>query len=157
MDQADNIDKGKLQESITRSLKLISIRPRTEKEISEFVQKKFGEKIIEKTLEFLKNKKFLDDLEFAKWWIEQRMEFRPKSNIILKNELLQKGVDRNIIEEVLSESSNEEEAVRKLLQKNLRKFGDLTNRENFQKAAQFFQRKGFSWNTVEKILRKKEE
>lgn len=148
-------DKDQLQESITRSLKLISIRPRTQKEIFEFVERKFGIKLVEKTLEFLKSKNFVNDLEFAKWWIEQRNEFRPKGNIILKYELQQKGVSPEIIETALSKSSNEEEALKKLFQKKLTKFGDLKNRENFQKAAQFFQRRGFSWETISKILKEK--
>lgn len=156
MGQDETIDKDELQKSLTRSLKLISIRPRSEKEISEFVRKKFGAKFIEKTLEFLKNENFLNDLEFAKWWIWERTEFRQKGNIILKHELQQKGVDRNIIETVLSEDSNEEEAAQRLFIKNKKKFGDLTNRENFQKAAQFFQRRGFSWDTIQEVLNPKD-
>lgn len=143
-----------LQRSLTYALRLLGFRPRTEKEIKEKLQKKdFQEKIILQTIDLLKQDKLLGDAEFAKWWVEQRSEFRPKGNIILKQELLQKGVSREILDEVIEEASGEEAAARKLADKHVKKFGNLKNRENFQKAARFFQRRGFSWDIIKKILK----
>ena len=39
-----------------------------------------------------------NDLKFAKWWVEQRGNFRPKPKRILKIELTKKGIVKEIID-----------------------------------------------------------
>lgn len=141
--------------AINKILRFLSFRARSEQEVRDFLsKKKFSENVIHQTIDYAKELKLLDDVEFTKWWVEQRSEFRQKGNIVLKNELLQKGINREIIEKVLSENSNEEKAAQKLFEKSKKKFGDLTNRENFQKAVLYFQRRGFSWDIIKKVLDK---
>jgi SOS response regulatory protein OraA/RecX len=48
--------------------------------------------VVEATLEKLIEKRWLDDLDFARQWIENRNTFRPRSNRLLAYELRLKGV-----------------------------------------------------------------
>ncbi len=56
----------------------------------------------------------LDDQKFARWWVEQRLRFRPKGNRALTAELLAKGIDREIISQVLLSPEQERQLAIKL-------------------------------------------
>ena len=79
--------------NLNRVLRFLSFRPRSEKEIRDYLNNKqvnplVSQKIIDKLVE----NKFLNDLEFAKWWIEQRTLTTPRAWRIIKIELKQKGI-----------------------------------------------------------------
>ncbi|OGH11818.1 MAG: hypothetical protein A2857_03925 [Candidatus Levybacteria bacterium RIFCSPHIGHO2_01_FULL_36_15] len=144
-----------LEKAKINAIKFLSYRPRSEKEVKDFLfKKKFSENIISQTLNFLKEHKLVDDIEFAKWWIEQRQEFKAKSKFIIKQELLFKGVAKEVIENILEKSLGDFEVALALFEKNMRKFKNYKGQELFNKAASFLQRKGFKWEVIEKILKK---
>ena len=63
-----------------RAVNFSTIRPRSEREIRDwFKRKKVIEEVVEVVFNRLKNLDLVNDLNFAKWWIEQRQTFRPKS------------------------------------------------------------------------------
>lgn len=147
-------EKEALEQAKTRILRFLSFRPRSEKEIIGFISKKgFDEKIISHAVEQLKNLKFIDDTEFAKWWIEQRQTFNVKSKFIIKGELLQKGVDKEIINDLLEKTGDDYQTALLTFEKNKHKFKNYSGREFFQKASAFLQRKGFSFETIKKVVK----
>src|SRR3989344_6757140 len=91
------------------SLRFLSYRPRSEKEIIDYLKKKSSsvktsegqEKLIESIIKKLKEYKFIDDVEFAKFWIEQRTKFKHKPIRVIEYELKQKGINKEIIDDVL--------------------------------------------------------
>ena len=96
----------------------------------------------------------VDDDKFAKWWVEQRLAFRPKGKKALIMELRQKGIEKEIIEKVLNDSPiNEEKIAKELLTKNTYKWRRLEKRKSLEKMGQFLLRKGFSWEIVKKVVR----
>ncbi|SVA59980.1 uncharacterized protein METZ01_LOCUS112834, partial [marine metagenome] len=48
-------------------------------------------------MDLLKSKKFLDDRNFAEYWIQLRGKHRPRSRKILEQELCNLGVERETI------------------------------------------------------------
>ncbi len=92
------------------SLRFLSYRPRSEQEVYRYLKEKakrvpeLDEKTIAIIMQRLIELKFIDDLEFTKFWLEHRK----KAFKILKQELLQKGISREIIEEVSSTSRIQE-------------------------------------------------
>ena len=93
------------------------------------------------------------DLKFAKWWIEQRQQFRPRSIRQLMSELYQKGIDRKIITEVLMEVEVDETQIAKdLVKKNERKWKGLPDEDKKRKMSEFLGRKGFSWEVIKEII-----
>jgi regulatory protein len=106
----------------------------------------------------LKYLDFLDDRKFAVWWVEQRLAFRPKSKLSLKFELKGKGIDENLIKEVLFETKVDEVKLAKdLIEKKRYKWEKLDNFEARRKMSEFLARKGFNWEIIRKILDINEE
>ena len=99
---------------LAKAINLLSYRPRSAAEMRWRGLEAVVPKLIELNL--------LDDKKFAKWWVDQRLAFRPRGNIALKSELIQKGIDREIIESVLLSKEEEISLAKKLLaKKNLDK------------------------------------
>jgi len=144
---------GKAQEQIYRFL---SYRPRSEKEIYDYLGKKKlkdEEKIIKK----LKEEKLIDDLEFARWFLEQRQTFRPKGSYALRQELRQKGIGEKIIDQVLPNKEEELSLAKKALVKAEKKYASFLGREKKEKLMAYLRRRGFSWEAVKKAVDEREE
>lgn len=144
------------QKFYDRALRFLSYRPRSEKEITNFLKKKKVEPpIISKIIKKLKEQNFINDEEFTKWWIEQRTHFRPRGIRVIKLELRQKGISQEIIDEILSNEDIKilsEESARKLIEKKIISYKGLPKQELYQKLSQFLLRRGFDWETVKEVI-----
>ncbi|MBR5389073.1 RecX family transcriptional regulator [Candidatus Saccharibacteria bacterium] len=73
---------------------------------------------IEKVIEQLVDKKYLDDRKFTEWYIENRFTTKGISSLRLRQELCEKGIDKNLIDEILENSSRDEATeIQKVIQK----------------------------------------
>lgn len=140
-------DSEKLSQLLEKTLKLLSRRPRSIKEINDYLKrKKTRPDLAEKVVGNLQKRGWLDDQKFASWWLEQRAAFRPKGKFALRAELRQKGVALEIIEPLLEKEIGVEVEV------NLAKKAVKKKKGNWQKKVAFLQRRGFSWQTIETVL-----
>lgn len=148
------IRKAEFQKTLDKLLRFATIRPRSEKETLDYLKrKKVHESMWEDLFEKLKHFELLDDAKFAKWWVDQRLAFKKISGKVLKLELFKKGIDKEIIENVLEETPiDEEKMARELLERRAYKWDGLPEREAKQKKFQYLAGKGFNWEIVEKIL-----
>ena len=146
---------GKAQEQIYRFL---SYRPRSEKEIYDYLgKKKLKDEEKEKIIKKLKEEKLIDDLEFARWFLEQRQTFRPKGSYALRQELRQKGIGEKIIDQVLPNREEELSLAEKALVKAEKKYASFLGREKKEKLMAYLRRRGFSWEAVKKAVDEREE
>ena len=126
---------------------LLKFRLRSEKELEgRLKRKKFSPAIIKSTLDFLKEKRFLDDTLFARGWINSRIK-RPLGIRKLKQELALKGIDKEIIESEicdLKENYREEDIVRELAQERLGKLKAIEPRAAQRRVYAYLMRRGFS-------------
>ena len=148
------VRKAEFQKILDQLLRFATLRPRSEKEIeSYFKRKKIHISLQPDLLKRLKKLKLLDDEEFARWWVDQRIQFKSKSKRVIKQELLQKGINKNVIEDVLGETKiDEEKMAKKLLEKKSYKWKNLPPREARLKMSQYLAGKGFDWNVIEKVV-----
>lgn len=137
-----------------RCIKLLSFRPRSVSEIKEYLaRKKVASADIQEIISRLLDEKFLDDHEFAVWWIEQRLTFRPKAPRIIAYELKQKGISQNVISEVLHISSGQElDMVIELAEKKWRILSRYPLLERKEKVLGYLFRRGFSLDVAKKAL-----
>lgn len=140
-----------------KTLKFLSFRPRSEKEIKDYLtRKKAGSFVIEKIIKTLKDQNFLNDLEFAKWWIEQRIRFKPRSSRLIKMELKQKGISDEIIEFQISNIqypiSNDLERAKKIAESKIYKYKGLSKQEIFRKLGSLLARRGFSYDVIKQSI-----
>ncbi|MDD3679610.1 MAG: RecX family transcriptional regulator [Candidatus Shapirobacteria bacterium] len=145
---ADLKEKAKLETFLTKVYHYLSYRPRSEREVDNYLdQKGVKEPMRVKIVDYLKERNFLNDEEFAKWWLEQRNRFRPRSRFALKIELVQKGISEEIISRVLS-GIDEQRLVKELIAR--KQFGmegsDLG--KSREKLIGYLKRRGFSWQVI---------
>lgn len=150
----DLIFKNEFQKLFNRTLRLISRRPRSEKEIRDYLKKKKASlKVIEGVVKKLKQLRQLDDQEFARWWVDQRTTFRPRGKFGLTMELRQKGIDKEVIRKAV-EKVSELPLAEKLAQKKAKSYKNLPKRERYQKLSAYLARRGFSWEVIKKAVAK---
>ena len=150
----DIVKKAEYQKTLDKLIRFVMVRPRSEKEVMDyFKRKKVHESMHEKLVEKLKHLELLDDAKFAKWWIDQRIEFKSKSKRVIQIELRQKGIDKNIIDDAFGETViDEEKMAKEVLAKKMYKWKNLEPREARQKMSQYLAGKGFSWDVIEKVI-----
>lgn len=144
------IKKAEFQKTLDYLLKFAMLRPRSEKEITDwFRRKKVHESIQKDLFDRLKHFELLDDLKFAQWWVDQRMEYRSKSKRMLSNELKVKGIKDEIIKQILSETKiDEPKMIMGILEKKSYKWRNLPQREQKQKMTEYLLRNGYDWENV---------
>jgi regulatory protein len=144
-----------------RVLNLIARRPRSELEIRRYLNRKLYreegiEKFIDKLIGTLKKKNYIDDFEFAKWWVENRMRFKPRGEFLIRRELKSKGIEDSLIEEALRSGrftkGREFEFALELGKKKKRLLKDLKEDKEKKKFMDFLVRKGFSYDVARRVL-----
>lgn len=148
------VRKAEFQKVYDKLLKFVTLRLRSEKEINDWLRKhKVHKSLFKDLFNRLKRLELPDDEKFARWWVGQRMNFRPRAKRILNYELRRKGVDKNIIQDVLSEIKIDEEKIAKeLLEKKKYRWKKLEKLEKRKKMSEFLGRKGFGWGTIKQVV-----
>ncbi|MDX1567725.1 MAG: regulatory protein RecX [Longimicrobiales bacterium] len=84
------------------ALHLLSFRARSVTEMERRLRKKdFDESVVSEVVTRLLDLGYLDDREFARQFLEERLRRRPRGPFALVQELQKRGVDRGLAEEVL--------------------------------------------------------
>ena len=96
----------------------------------------------------LRERRYLDDAEFARQWVADRERFRPRSGRALRCELRQKGVDSGEIEQALS-GLDEAASARAALRGRLTRWRGLARQDFKEKIFGFLGRRGFSCEIAE--------
>ncbi len=150
---AQTEQKGKAKEA---ALNLLSYRARSEEEISQKLRKKgFDQGNVEQVIADLKRVNLLDDYEFACQWIKDRLKNRPRGMALLKQELVHKGIRKDIIEKTLSEcypEDGEAKIAAELIRKREKRYKNLDKRLARKRISDFLLRRGFSYGVVKEVL-----
>ncbi|MBU0619259.1 RecX family transcriptional regulator [Patescibacteria group bacterium] len=139
-----------LEKLYNQALNFLSFRPRSPQEVKRFLIKKTQagpefKKVIDLVLTKLDQRGLVDQSAFAQWWLEQRLRFRPKGKLALKQELRQKGIEPQIIDQVLAEV-DEVQTIRDFYVQKLAKKSSLISQP--KKLIAYLQRRGFSWSAI---------
>lgn len=140
---------GKLYQ---RTLEWVLMRPHSEKECRDYLRRKIFERkldknYIDKIVEKLNDKRYLDDCRFAEWYVENRFSKKGVSVKRLKIELLKKGVSKDIVEQVLKDSSrNDREELEKMIAKKRSRYPDD------KKLTAYLVRQGFPYDLVRELV-----
>lgn len=142
---------GKLYQ---RALEWVLMRPRSEKEVGDYLYRKLRTYAPEHIDEFkteiiqrLLDKGYVDDNKFATYYVENRFVKKGVSQRRLTMELMQKGIKREIIDEVLKKSERkDEEEIKKIIK---RKWGKMSE----EKIIQYLCHQGFSFELARSLVR----
>src|SRR5216684_8599505 len=144
------------QQAVDRALNYLSFRPRSREEVRRYLRRKeTPPEIIEAALARLDRLDFVNDRAFAEFWIETRGQFNPRGAHALKNELRMKGVEREVVDELVDDEQDEERALRA----GRKKAVSLVNIPHMDYATfrnrlgSFLQRRGFGYEIVSRTVR----
>jgi regulatory protein len=143
---SDQINKAYLS-----AVHYLSFRMRTEKEIGVYLKEKEIEPfVIKEIIVKLKEQSYLNDAEFAVAYVRTQVQTTLKGRQVISQELVEKGVAKNTIEDALMEYSEEEELEHaiKLVHKYSPKYKNDAFKIMIQKVEQALMRKGYSFSVI---------
>ena len=145
-------DDKLIQSAYDRAVHFLSYRPRSSEEVRRYLTKKtMAESTIAVVIDRLQAREYLDDLAFARFWIENRNRFKPMAPRALRYELRQKGIGDEIINTLLSEVDAGDAAYRAAEGRVHRYKGD--SRQVFRrKLSGLLRRRGFDMETVNDVV-----
>ena len=140
-----------VKEAMARAGKLLSTRPRTEHEIrTRLAQAGFEDETIERTTARLGELHLLDDLAFARQWVEERAARKGLGPEALRAELEAKGVSQEVVDQAISEGvGDEERRAREVAAAYSSKVAAKPLPEQARRLAAMLARKGFSEDVIE--------
>jgi regulatory protein len=143
------------QRAYDRAVRFLSRRPRSQAEVRRHLARAaVDEALIEKIITRLGEHGYLDDAEFARYWIENREQFRPKGAYALRQELRSKGLEDETIEaavEGLDETASAYEAARPRALR-LAVLAQTDPQEFRGKLTDFLLRRGFDYEVIREII-----
>lgn len=146
-----------LEQAYERALRYLSYRPRSASEVSRYLAgKRIEEDLIGETLKRLVRTGLVDDDAFARFWVENRENFRPRGHMALRHELRCKGVGEDAINKAIEEV-DEKEGAYQIAQTRALHLAHV-DRDTFRRRlGNFLRRRGFSYDivreTVERLWR----
>ncbi|GAB6144935.1 regulatory protein RecX [Desulfocicer niacini] len=136
-------------------LRFLAPRPRSVAEMQRHLTKKeIPPGLMDLTLEKLMNENLLNDEEFARMFVESRERHKPRSRFALGCELRQKGIEENIIDQIL-EGMDEQTSAWNAVRSRLRSWQHLDMESLRKKVFNYLRYRGFgyeislnTWNSV---------
>jgi regulatory protein len=142
------------EEAYHRALSLLGRRPRSERELEQYFKRRgFDEEIAAAVIERLCDQNLVDDHAFARAWIENRNEFRPRGPFALRAELRKKGVASDAIDAAL-EGFDQEKIAIKAANKMMRRWKDLSAEDFRSRLNSFLSRRGFDYQILPDVIAK---
>jgi regulatory protein len=150
-EQVDDYKKLSAEDRIyNQVLRYIAIRPRSSWEIKTYLTRKNASPPLqEKILNMLSKHGYVNDVDFARSWVQNRRLLKPTSRRRLTLELRQKHVSDEVVREVLEEDETDERQTLKELIERKRK---QSRYQDETKLMQYLARQGFSYNDIKDVL-----
>ena len=137
---------GEQNRAYHQALHFLGYRPRSRTEVTRRLEKHgHDDALVQSVLGRLVDEGHVDDAEFARFWVENRIRFRPRSVLALRHELRQKGVPRSVIEAAVTDV-DEQSAAWDAIAKKASRWRTLDEHQFLQKAAAYLSRRGFSYD-----------
>lgn len=140
-------------------LALLGRRPRSRFEVKRYLNEKLrkyekpvsSESVVLEVLHRLDERNYLDDVEFAKVYLESLRAKNKYSDSEVRAKLASRGIERQVVDQVLGENSADQNAViAALIAKHSSRIRSKskTEHEYRQKMMQYLSRKGFGWDAI---------
>ena len=145
--------------AIDKALSILKFMDRSEQELrTKLSREEYQDDIIDRVIEYVKHYGYLNDERFATAFVRSRKN--RKSKLMIKNELQQKGISKDIIQMVLEAEYEAEDtedaetiAIRKAISKKTRDPQSLSAEEK-QKLIASLYRKGFDISKIKQNIEK---
>lgn len=144
---ADEVERAR-----EKALGFLAYRPRSEAEVRRYlVRREFSAQTVDEVITRLSQVGLIDDVAFARFWIENRVQFRPRGARALAQELRQHGISQAIIEEVLP-NFDVTAAGEAFAREQARRLAHLPPEQLRQRLAARLARRGFAYDFIQELL-----
>ncbi|MGD0114680.1 MAG: RecX family transcriptional regulator [Dehalococcoidia bacterium] len=134
------------------AIHLLSYRPRSEREMRQRLRRlNVSPEAIDETVARLLASHYLDDAAFAEFWRESRANLSPRSQRLVRSELLYKGVDADTATTAVDVLDDDESAYR-AASKRLKALAGADYDDFRRRLGGFLMRRGFGYETVRRAL-----
>ncbi len=134
-----------------RAMYLISFRDYSEKELFSKLKRDYDEAAVEKAVARMRDLGLVNDLNFAQKYAKELLFNKHFSKRRAEFELLQKGIDRDIVCDILAELEYDAvEQIRLLVDKKYRLA--YSDEKVKKRAVAFLQRYGYRWNDIKRFF-----
>lgn len=143
-------DKAVIDKGYDRALMLVMRRPRSEWELRDYLKRKeYNLEVSNKILSMLSDRRYVDDHDFATRWVENRRLLKSTSKRRLMQELRQKRVSDEIIQQVLEADETDDQTVLKEL---IAKKRSQTKYKDDLKLMQYLVRQGYKYSDIKTAI-----
>ncbi len=146
------------ERAFQRALRFLQSRPRSTHELRQRLRRaEYPTATIDAVVHRLTTLGLLDDAEFARLWIEKRQSHRPRSAALLRAELLQKGLDRELVDmalEAAHDPADDTAQAYAAAQAVLARYATAPDWQTFERRmGSYLQRRGFRFDTIHPVVR----
>lgn len=137
-----------------KALRFLSFRPRSEKEVEDYLKKKNSDsETSKKIINKLKEYNFLNDKEFARLWFESRTKLKPRAKRVIKMELKQKGIDEEIIDNLFENNNTEDKEIAlALAERRVKRYANEDPQKRKEKMYRYLASKGFNYDIIKDVV-----
>lgn len=149
------LEKENLNKAINVALDYLTYRQRSEKEVFDKLNsKEYPDKLIYEAIDYLKSKGYINDREFARSFLQDKTNINKYGPIKIKNQLRLKGISNRIIDEIVDMDRDDEYQMSlELASKRISRYKNEERSAIYRKLGGYLQRRGFSYEVVNQVLR----
>lgn len=140
-----------------QAFRFLARRPHSCRELKvKLIKKGFNKVLIATLIEELKKKKYLDDQEYTRLFIQDEIKLKKSGPLIIKHKLLSKGIDHATINEFIQDIYSEELQFQNcdyLAQKKNTTLHHTPKDKKRHSLATYLRRKGYTWGIVKEVVR----
>lgn len=147
--------EDEIAKAFNKALHFLSFQMRSEYEVKmKLLDLKFGEAVVQEALRKLEKLGFLNDETYSKALLETKKKTAKKGPRAIQQDLMKKGIDKKLQEQVLNSYTNDEqiEIALQLAEKEVRAGAKKTPAQIKQKVQDLLLRKGYSYSIVSEVL-----
>ena len=145
------VNKSVEAKAYNSAITYLSYRQRTESEVaSNLISKGYSDQLILVVTGQLIAGGLIDDHEFAQSWVRDRLNLRPRSRRMLKMELIEKGINKSTIDEVLDDIDYDDEinSLKTLISKKTSRY------DSTEKLINYLISVGYKYDLIKDALRR---
>ena len=148
-------DESKKFECMEKALSRLANRGHSVDELRRSLKKKdFSEKHIEETLEYMKEKGYLNDYSYSMNLVKDRMKSGKYGKNLIVRDLYKKGIDRNTIKKAVKECGADITNDDELYRLAMKKYTSIKDKDNpLVKVSNYLLNRGFDYESINRILR----
>lgn len=145
------LQKSEARRAKEKALYLLEYRSHSKKELADKISRTTSREAAEAAVERMEELGLVNDESYARQLAEYLMERKGYGVRRARQELLQKGIDRELIEELLEElAPDPEEKLREIVERKYQ--NQLKDEKGYRRTVAALQRLGYGWEDIKTVL-----